>query len=368
MLWKPKAPDPCRTWACQDVVGSGRTQKGTAMGNSRRLLIRTLTTLFVCLFMGFGCAALRTEFYRGETAHLLKKGNRYYRSGEYKEARARYEDVVRLDPGSARAHAGLGNIAYVRGEFATAAGLYLQAVTLDPSLEKALMPLYLEAKRHHEAEELRSLGADLDHVIELLTTGREDDVEALFEKGMSPSRLAGRAGYLSSSDQDRLLNLAGEKAAAGNVPIMCALFYGHLLAWDDHRAFHAARLLKSAAVTMEGLERQEAYMALGAIYVRLGRENDAAGAYEQALLAGSPREDVLPYLAALYGVPVDAFGEVKEMMIESAGVEDRSIETQTSGRISGSLRSSPNPGRSAMAVTHHEGPDRGRAVEVLPVE
>lgn len=338
------------------------------MENNRRPLLRTLTTLIVCLFLGFGCAALRTEFYRGETSHLLNKGNRHYRSGEYKEARACYEDVVRLDPGSARAHAGLGNIAYVRGEFSTAAGFYLQALTLDPSLEKALMPLYLEAKRHHETEELRSLGADLDQVIELLATGREDQVEALFEKGLSPSRLAGRAGYLSISDQERLLNLAGERAATGNVPIMCSLFYGHLLAWDDHRAYHAARLLKSGARVVEGLERRKAYMALGAIYVRLGRENEAAGAYEQALLAGSPREEVLPYLAALYGVPVEAFDDVKEILMEFAGVEDRSVETQTSGKISGTLKASPSPGHGSMSVTVQNDPGSGPSVEMLPVE
>ncbi len=332
------------------------------MDKRQRSWAKTGITVLLFLTVTSGCGLLRSEFYRGETAHLLQKGDRRYGGGEYTEAKACYEDAVRLDPCCSRGHAALGNIAYVQAEFQEAATCYERAMALDPDLEKPLTPLYLDALRLHEHQELEAYGADFGRVMQLISDGGEREVETILSKDISVAGLARQAAYLSLKDQDRLLQLAEERALTGGVPNMCALFYGHLLALGDRCAFPAARLLKSAAREVEGPERQEAYMTLGAIYVRLGRENDAAGAYEQALLAGCPREEVLPFLAALYGIPVSVFGEIEETMIDSAGVEDRSIAAQNHGRISG-------PGNGdAMAVIGSAVSDKGHVVDVLSAE
>lgn len=269
-------------------------------------------TAVLCLFLASGCGMLRSEFFRGETAHLLEKGNRHYRSGEFQEAEALYEEAVRLDPECAPGHAALGNLAYVRGEFQAATACYKRAMELDPELEKPLSRLLLDALRMKERRELEACGADLPQVLALLSSGREDRVETLLSKGISAAMLARHRSSLSPRDQERLLDLALERALSGDVPGRCALLYGHLLAAAERHAFLAAHLLEAAAEQVEGEDRQEAYMAQGALYIRMGRENKAAWAYEAALRAGCPRDEVLPFLAGLYGMPANAIAPPEE--------------------------------------------------------
>lgn len=269
-----------------------------------RMLGWTAATL--CLFITLGCGTLRSEFFRGETAHLLEQGNRHYRSGEYQKAESCYKEVVHLDPDCASGHAALGNTAYVRGAFQTAAACYRQAMALDPKLEKPLSLLLLDARRMQERKALEACGVSLSKVLALLSSGRGDEVESLLSKDVSVAMLARHRSALPPKDQEQLLCLVREQALSGKTSGRCALLYGHLLAVDERGAFLAAKLLEAAAKTTDGEEQQEAYMALGALYVRMGLADNAAWAYEAALRAGRPRDEVLPLLADLYGMPANA--------------------------------------------------------------
>ena len=325
-------------------------------------------TAVLCLFIASGCGMLRSEFFRGETAHLLEKGNRHYRSGEFKEAEALYQEAIRLDPGCAPGHAALGNIAYVRGEFQAATACYKRAMKLDPELEKPLSPLVLDALRMKERRELEACGADLPQVLALLSSGREGEVETLLSKGVSVVMLARHRSSLSPRNQERLLGLALERALSGSVPGRCALLYGHLLAAAERRAFLAARLLESAAEQAEGEDRQEAYMALGALSIRMGRENEAAWAYGAALRAGCPRDEVMPLLANLYGMPADAVAPTDEEETEGpASAEDAPPSVVSRGNLSGSIQP-PAEARSGSPVStsRAKGPGANRAVVVRP--
>ena len=276
------------------------------MSRRRELRTVTATACLLALVLASACGALRSEFFRGETAHLLRLGNRHYRSGEFEEAGTCYERAIGVDPGCARAHAALGNVAYVRGAFRAASTRYGRAVDLDPALEVSLAPLLLDCGRLQERGELEALGAEPLEVLHLLLSGREADVETLLEEGVSETMLARHMTCLPWRDRERILDLAAKRACAGTVSPRCMLLYGHLLAVDEQRGCLAARLLEAGAEKVEGEARRRAFMALGALLVRLGRESDAAWAYEAALEAGCSRNEVIPLLAHLYGVPPGA--------------------------------------------------------------
>ncbi len=276
------------------------------MIKTRTPCTRAGTACLLALGLAAGCGALRSEFFRGETAHLLGEGNRLYRSGAFQEAASCYERAVALDPACARGHAALGHVAYVGGRFREALCCYDRAVDLAPGLEATLAPLILDARRMEERKHLGACGADPQRVFALLTAEREAEVEILLQTGVSPSVLARHATSLPAKDRGRLLELAKERARSGTVPPRCALLYGHLLAADERHGFLATRLLESAAPRAKGRARHKAHLTLGALYIRLGREQDAAWAYEAALEAGCPRDEVVPFLADLYAVPLNS--------------------------------------------------------------
>ena len=328
---------------------------------------RVWIALLLGLFLASGCGAVRSEFFRGEIVHLLEKGNRHYRSGEFKEAKACYEEAVGLDPACAGGHAALGNIAYVRGAFYEAAARYERALALAPDLEEALAPLHLDALRMQEQEELTAQGADLHKILELLLAGMEAEVEALLQKEVSAAMLVRHMTSLSSGDRNQLLKLAKERACTGTVPPRCALLYGHLLAVDERHGFLAARLLESAARNLKGQAGQKAWMTLAALYIRLGRESDAAWAYEAALDAGCPEDEVVPLIARLYGMPASAVASNEDG--ESGEPEpsrDASPALLSAGTLSGSLDSPPKPQGSPAAASHATGAEANRAVVVRP--
>lgn len=319
------------------------------------------------LLLAWGCGPIRSEWYRGETAHLLDEGDTHYRSGEYTEAKTCYSEAIRLDPDGARGHGALGNIAYVQAEFEEASACYERAMTLEPDLEKVLTPLYLESMRLHERRELEVCGVDPGRVMALLLEGREEEVEALLSNDISVAGLARQAGCLSLQEQGRLLDLAEERARSGGVSTMCALFYGHLLAVHDDRAFPAARLLTSAVRDTEGPERQKAFMTLGAIYIRLGRETDAAGAYEKALDAGCPRDEVIPLLADLYGVPAGVIAEGEDDAEAPMETGERPRSLSSGGEISGPLQPPNTIQGGEVGAFHRVCPQKDRDVLVRPV-
>jgi hypothetical protein len=109
-------------------------------------------------------------------------------------------------------------------------------------------------------------------------------------------------------------------------------------------------------------------MTLGAIYVRLGRETDAAGAYERALAAGCPRDEVIPLLAALYGVPADVMAEGKDDAEASMENEGRHRSLSSGGEISGSLQPPVTMQGGEAGAFHRAGPLQDRDVLVHPAE
>ena len=338
------------------------------MRKRRKPCIRAGMACLLTLGLASGCGALRSEFFRGETDHLLAEGNRHYRSGAFKEAASCYDRAVALDPACARGHTALGHVAYVGGRFQEALRCYDRAVDLDPRLEATLAPLILDARRMEEQQALEACGASLQKVLALLSKGREDEVEALLREDVPTDMLARHATSLPTKGRDRLLELAEERGRSGTVPPCLALFYGHLLAADERHGFLATRLLESAAPRVEGEARQKAYLTLGALYIRLGREQDAAWAYEAALEAGCPREEVVPLLADLYGMPADAVAPTDEKESEGpAPAEDAPPPVVSHGNLSGSLHP-PKAVRSESPVSasHAKGPGADRAVVARP--
>jgi len=324
--------------------------------------------LFLCLALASGCGVFRSELFRGETLHLLDKGNRHYRSGEFQEAGACYRKAAEVDPECARAHAALGHVAYVKGDFLAAADCYEQAVDLDSELEKLLAPLLMDALRMQEKRELEACGARLQEVLELLFSGREGEVESVLSRDVSAAMLARHMTSLSSRDRERLLGLAEDKARTGTIPPRCALLYGHVLAADERHGVLAARLLESAAKRVEGEEQQKAWMTLAALHVRLGRESEAAWAYEAALEAGCPRDKVLPLIARLYGMPASAVAPKEQGESGEPGDGDEAAPSVLShGTLSGSLDSPPEARFGGpAAASHTAGPETNRAVLVRP--
>jgi len=338
------------------------------MSKKRKRCIRAGIAGLLALGLATGCGAVRSEFFRGETAHLLAEGNRHYRSGAFTEAASCYERVVALDPACAHGHAALGHVAYVRGRFQKASRCYHRAVDLDPGLETTLAPLILDARRMQEQQALETRGASLPEILALLLEGREGEVEALLQENVPSDMLVRHTTSLSSGDRDRLLKLAEERARSGRVPPRCALFYGHLLAIDEGHGFLAARLLETGAPRVEGEARQKAYLTLGALYVRLEREQDAAWAYEAALEAGCPRDEVVPLLADLYGMPADAVAPNDDEESDGpAPTEETPPSVVSRGNLSGSLEP-PTEARSGSPVSasHAKGPGVDRAEVVRP--
>jgi tetratricopeptide (TPR) repeat protein len=328
-----------------------------------------IAATLLCLFVASGCGTLRSEFFRGETAHLLEQGNRHYRSGEYKEAEACYKEAIELDPDCALGHAALGHVAYVGGRFQEASRCYERAVDLDPGLETTLAPLILDARRMQEQQALEACSASLPKTLTLLLEGREDEVETLLSKGVSVVMMARNRSSLPSKDQEQLLFLVRERALSGNVPSRCALLYGHLLAVDERRAFLAARLLEAGAKKAEGKEKQEAYMALGALYVRMGRADNAAWAYEAALRAGCPRNEVIPLLASLYGMPANALEPPEDEESKEPGpAEEKPPSVLSKHPLSGTLHTpSRNASQGPASVFHVTGPETNRSALERPV-
>jgi len=171
------------------------------MRKKRKPSIRAGMACLLALGLATGCGALRSEFFRGETAHLLGEGNRLYRSGAFKEAASCYERAVALDPACARGHAALGHVAYVGGRFREALCCYDRAVDLDPGLEATLAPLILDARRMEERKHLGAAGADPQRVFALLTAEGEAEVEILLQKDVSPAVLARHATSLPAKDR-----------------------------------------------------------------------------------------------------------------------------------------------------------------------
>jgi tetratricopeptide (TPR) repeat protein len=338
------------------------------MSTKRKRRIPAGVAVLLGLALASGCGALRSELFRGETAHLLDQGDRHYRSGALQEAGSCYEGAVGLDPACARGHAALGNVAYVRGAFRKAAACYERAASLDPGLETPLAPLILDARRMQERERLEVRGADPHRVHALLTAEREAEVETVLEQGASPAVLARHLRGLPGKDRERLLILAEAKARAGTFPPRCALLYGHLLAVDEHRGFFAARLLEAGAKGVESEAGQKAWVTLGALFVRLGRESDAAWAYEAALEAGCPRDEVVPLLANLYGMPVDAVtstGEAERKEPKPTG--DATPPVLSRGTLSGSLQPPGGSGPAGpVSTSHAAGPTTDRRVVARP--
>ena len=117
-------------------------------------------------------------------------------------------------------------------------------------------------------------------------------------------------------------------------------------------------------------DRQKAYLTLGALYTRLGREQDAAWVYEAAVEAGCRRDEMMSLLANLYGMSAHAVLPTDDGKGEGgpAPAEDAPPPVVVSrGNLSGSLQP-PAEARSGSPVSasRAKGPGADRAVVARP--
>jgi tetratricopeptide (TPR) repeat protein len=100
-----------------------------------------LMALALLASVGAGCTA------RVKASHYLKRGERYFDSGQYQLAEIEYENVLRNDPQNREAWDRLGIIYYYEGRIPEAMPLLRQAEQLDPGnldVHSKLAAAYLE--------------------------------------------------------------------------------------------------------------------------------------------------------------------------------------------------------------------------------
>jgi len=252
-----------------------------------------------------GCGVLCSGFYRGETHYLYNQGSHAYKAGEFDRARECFQQVVKVDPRYARAFAGLGNLALIKGDFDEAIRCYSQAMTIEPGLEKTLIPLVLVAKEQQARQPVVNCGVDLRRILTLLSNGRENELENLLSGNVPLELVAKDTLSLTLEELVKLRTLVVERVDSGGGSPRCRLFFGYFLFYADQRDWLAAKVLEDAAKDVSGRDQQDAYMITGKLFERMGQEKKAANVFLKAVKAGMPLAEVAPFLAKIYGIPVE---------------------------------------------------------------
>lgn len=264
------------------------------------LLMVCLAAFFLC-----GCGTLRSEFYRGETDYLYNQGCSSYKAGEYEKAFEYYQRVVKLDPEYAQAYGGLGNLALIKKKYDDAQRCYKKAIELDYKLKKKLLPLMLSAMEQKVRQPLIECGLDLKKVLELLSADKEKELERLLTKNVPIDLLSKDTVSITLKERDKLNKLITDYAYSGKGSTRLRLFIGYFLFYSEERDWLAANVLSNTVKDIPETDQQDAYMKLGKLYERMGQEDRAVIAYLKATNAGLPMAEVAPYLARIYGVPLE---------------------------------------------------------------
>ncbi|MCD6297028.1 MAG: tetratricopeptide repeat protein, partial [Deltaproteobacteria bacterium] len=292
--------------------------------------------ILLTIILASGCGVLRSEFYRGETHYLYNQGNQAYKAGEFNRARECFQQVIKADPGYARGFAGLGNLALIKGDFDEAIRCYSQAMTLEPGLEETLLPLMLVAKEQQARQPVVNCGMDLRKVLTLLSNGRENELENLLSRDVPLELVAKDTLSITLEELVKLRSLVVERVDAGGSSPRCRLFFGYFLFYADQRDWLAAKVLENAAKDVSGRDQQHAYEITGKLYERMGQEKKAANAFLKAVKAGMPLAEVAPFLAKIYGVPVEKITIVsspsKKNEKAAPSVEATSLSSGTVGQ------------------------------------
>ena len=271
--------------------------------------VKTLLYIFLLFctaaFFLCGCGTLSSEFYKGETAYLYNQGCSSYKAGEYEKALEYYQRVVKLDPGYAQAYAGLGNLALIKKKHDDAQHCYKKAIELDPELKDKLLPLMLAAMEQKVRQPLIECGLDLKKVLDFLSSGKEKELERLLTQNVPIDLLAKDTVSITLKERDDLNRLIIDYAYSGKGFKRLRLFTGYFLFYSEKKDWLAANVLSNSVKDVSKTDQQDAYMKLGKLYERMGQEDRAVGAYLKATYAGLPMAEVAPYLARIYGVPLE---------------------------------------------------------------
>jgi tetratricopeptide (TPR) repeat protein len=270
-------------------------------GPSGRVLIPVLLLQAIL----WGCAGLRSEFYREETTHCYKAACQLYKQGDYRTARSGFAHVIALDPNYGPAHAALGNLALIGEDYPGALTRYRAAVNANPELAADLQSLIMVANAHMERRPLRKAGISLDRLYPLIMAGRMHAIEALLEKDIPLHLLANDTMGITPG---RLGEMRAKIAATAD-PLKGSpryrLFLGYMLFGSQIDDALAADLLKSTVRQSPPKDQQRAFVVLGQLYERQSQLNPAVDAYLAALDAGLPVTSVAHHLARLYRVDTD---------------------------------------------------------------
>jgi len=275
--------------------------------------IKAILTIASLFLLFFSCSSMRTEVFRNETKHLYMQGNTAYQSGEYDQAADFYVQVIKLDPGYARAHVGLGNVALLNKDFAKAKKHYQRAVDLEPKLKHKVMALLSEASVRAGSGPLKKCGLDLQKVCKLIDAGKFKALDKLLSQDVPLELLAKDTGSILLADLAGCRDQIGKRVQEGDGSTAFMFFAGYALSVADGKAYIAARAFEQAAASGSKEEKKKAFLALAELYERMDNKNRAVDTYLKAVAAGVSLEAVAKDLAELYGLPVEVITGEKEI-------------------------------------------------------
>lgn len=251
-----------------------------------------------------GCTGLRTEFYRGETHYLYENARQSYSKGDYAKARSAFETVLGMDPDYGPAHAALGNLDLIDENYAAALSRYRLALKVDPELSHQINPLMMVAQAHLRHAPLIEVKVDLQRIYELAMAERIQHIETLIEE-VPLDLLAADTLSITPGRRIELQTKITRWVKSGAGGTRFRLLTAYMLFWWQADDDLAAVLFKEVVPKINTIERQKALVALGQIFERTEKLDNAVDTYLSAVESGMPMENVAHYLARIYQVDLE---------------------------------------------------------------
>src|SRR5271154_6565794 len=157
------------------------------MGTEISLPVSVASLIFICGSLLATSAAAQSQ----NLAELATQGEAALRDQQYDQAEKVYEQIVKLDPQSARAHSNLGFAFYMKGSYPLAIAQFRKALDLDPHLDRT--PVLLALSYFDSGEYERAVP-----LLEKAYQTRKDDPVVVAHLGLA---------YLRQNKDDKALDM-----------------------------------------------------------------------------------------------------------------------------------------------------------------
>jgi tetratricopeptide (TPR) repeat protein len=216
-------------------------QRGSSF--SRRRVV-ALSSLLVVAVLGGGCNQLKAR-------QEIKKGNDFFKAGQYQTALAAYQDALRLDPGEKKLHKNIG-LAYM--------GMYQPGSKHPKDLEyaaKAIEHLKIYTEAYPSDRKAREFLVSM-----YLATERYDDAIAFYQQLVQENPKDTKAMqsiaqmYFKKGDVDNALKWLHRRLDAETSPEAKAEVYYFIgvQAWDRSYNFPDINPVERARIVDEGID------------------------------------------------------------------------------------------------------------------